>query len=170
MDEKGNVPIYYGLLADGRKKNKKMIDREREKERNARRAAKERERQRENKKKHLTFSLPPSFLRRKKEEKEEREGREAGWQASKQGIRRRTKARQGKTREREREERRENTLSERAAQIKGPPPTLKTFIEPLTIRLGKKKKKRDKSPEQRLNLSRSWHKGHSHTYNTLFPI
>jgi hypothetical protein len=34
----------------------------------------------------------------------------------------------------------------------------------------KEKEKRDKSLEQRLNLSRSWHKGHSHTYNTLFPI
>jgi hypothetical protein len=30
MDEKGNVPIYYGLLAGGRKKNKKMIERDRE--------------------------------------------------------------------------------------------------------------------------------------------
>lgn len=29
MDEKGNVPIYYGLLAEG-KKNKKMIERDRE--------------------------------------------------------------------------------------------------------------------------------------------
>ncbi len=26
----------------------------------------------------------------------------------------------------------------------------------------------NKSPELRLNLSRSWHKGHSHTYNTSF--
>ena len=29
---------------------------------------------------------------------------------------------------------------------------------------------RNKSPEQRLNLSRSWHKGHSHAYNTSFFI
>jgi hypothetical protein len=28
----------------------------------------------------------------------------------------------------------------------------------------------NKSPERRLNLSRSWHKGHSHTYNTSFFI
>lgn len=28
----------------------------------------------------------------------------------------------------------------------------------------------NKSPEQRLNLSRSWHKGHSHAYNTSFFI
>ena len=28
----------------------------------------------------------------------------------------------------------------------------------------------NKSPEQRLNLSRSWHRGHSHTYNTSFFI
>jgi hypothetical protein len=27
-----------------------------------------------------------------------------------------------------------------------------------------------KSPEQRLNLSGSWHKGHSHAYNTSFSI
>ena len=27
---------------------------------------------------------------------------------------------------------------------------------------------RDKSPEHGLNLSRSWHRGHSHAYNTLF--
>jgi hypothetical protein len=27
---------------------------------------------------------------------------------------------------------------------------------------------RYKSPEQRLNLNRSWHKGHSHAYNTPF--
>ena len=28
----------------------------------------------------------------------------------------------------------------------------------------------NKSEEQRLNLNRSWHKGHSHAYNTLFYI
>ena len=28
----------------------------------------------------------------------------------------------------------------------------------------------NKSPERRLNLSRSWHKGHSHAYNTSFFI
>jgi hypothetical protein len=40
----------------------------------------------------------------------------------------------------------------------------------------KKKKKRieievgNKSPERRLNLNGSWHKGHSHAYNTPFYI
>ena len=28
------------------------------------------------------------------------------------------------------------------------------------------KSESNKSPERRLNLSRSWHKGHSHAYNT----
>ena len=31
-----------------------------------------------------------------------------------------------------------------------------------------KKKRRNKSGEQRLNLNRSWHKDHSHAYNTSF--
>ena len=30
------------------------------------------------------------------------------------------------------------------------------------------KKKKNKSGEQRLNLNRSWHKDHSHAYNTSF--
>ena len=34
--------------------------------------------------------------------------------------------------------------------------------------IDKKNKKEDKSREQRLNLSGSWHKGHSHAYNTSF--
>lgn len=31
-------------------------------------------------------------------------------------------------------------------------------------------RKRDKSHKRRLNLSRSWHKDHSHTYNTAFSL
>ena len=40
-------------------------------------------------------------------------------------------------------------------------------------RLQKKKRERqpgNKSEEQRLNLNRSWHRGHSHAYNTSFYV
>jgi hypothetical protein len=46
----------------------------------------------------------------------------------------------------------------------------KVISPPRNVTLKEKKVKGNKSSERGLNLSGSWHKGHSHAYNTLFFI